>query len=121
MLAAARLPHPDQARGFAKVGINVAQGPTTEQIKKLSGILEVDAVITGVVREYGTVRSGSTSANVVSLSLRMIEVESGRIVWSASATRGGINFWGRLVGGSGRPINYVTEKVVSELLNKLFQ
>ncbi|MBW2401935.1 MAG: penicillin-binding protein activator LpoB, partial [Deltaproteobacteria bacterium] len=95
-------------------------GPSTDQIKQLSGILAVDAVITGVVKEYGSVRSGATSANVVSISLRMIEISSGQIIWSASSTRGGVKLLDRLFGGGGKPMDTVTVKAVDDLLDKLF-
>lgn len=115
------LPPGEVARGLLKISRLAPEGPSAEQIKQLSNILEVDSIITGVVREYGTVRSGATSANVVSLSLRMIEVSNAQVVWSASATKGGIGIWDRLFGGGGQPMNTVTVKVVDELLDELFE
>lgn len=115
------LPPGEVARAMARTGAFPPQGPSAEQIKKLSGILEIDAVITGVLREYGAIRSGTSSANVVSLSVQMIESSSGRVIWSASSTKGGITVWDRLFGGGGKPMNAVTEKVVNDLLNKLFE
>jgi hypothetical protein len=76
-------------------------------------------VITGVVREYGEVRSGSSAANIISMSIQMIETGSGKVVWSASSTKGGISFWNRLVGGGGQPLNKVTEQAVDALFDKL--
>jgi hypothetical protein len=96
-------------------------GPSIDQIKKLASALEVDAIITGVVTEYGPVRSGSASANVISVSLQMIEKESGLVVWSASTTKGGITIWDRLLGGGGEPMSTVTAEAVNDLLNQLFQ
>jgi hypothetical protein len=115
------LPPGEVARGISMVGRFPREGPSIEQIKKLAGILNVDAVITGVVTEYGPVRSGATSANVVSASLQMIERESGLVVWSASTTKGGITIWDRLVGGGGEPMSTVTVEAVDDLLDKLFQ
>jgi hypothetical protein len=114
------LPPGEVARGISKIGRIPSQGPSTDQIKQLSNILDIDSVITGVVREYGTVRSGATSANVVSVSLQMIEVQSGLVVWSASSTKGGVTVWDRLIGGGGGPMENVTLKAVNELLDKLF-
>jgi hypothetical protein len=115
------LPSGEVARGVNKIGSISQEGPSAEQVRRLSTILEVEAVITGVLREYGTVRSGTTSANVVSLSLQMIEASTGRIVWSASSTKGGIKIWDRLLGTRGAPMNAVTEEVVNDLLDKLFE
>lgn len=115
------LPPGEVARGLGKVSRMPPAGPSTEQIKQLGGILGVDALITGVVKEYGTVRSGATSANVISLSLQMMEVGDGMVVWSASSTKGGVTMRDRLLGGGGEPMDTVAVKAVNELLDKLFQ
>jgi hypothetical protein len=115
------LPPGEVARGLNRAGMRSPQTPTVEEIKAVSAILEVQAVITGVLREYGTVRSGSAEANLVSLSLQMIETQTGSIIWSASSTKGGITMADRLLGGGGEPMNAVTEKVINDLLDKLFE
>jgi len=51
---------------------------------------------------------------------RCILAETGRTVWSASSTRGGVNTWIRLFGGGGKPMNEVTREAVEELLDNLF-
>jgi hypothetical protein len=115
------LPPGEVNRGMGAIGRIPREGLSSEQITKLAGVLEVDAVITGVVSEYGPVRSGTASANVVSVRLQMLERSSGLVVWSASSTKGGIKIWDRLFGGGGRPMNVVTDKAVNDLLDKLFQ
>ncbi len=115
------LPPGEVARGLSRAGVVNPSAPSIEEIKQLGNILKVDAVITGALREYGTVRSGNTSANVVSLSLQMIETQSGINVWSATSTKGGITTADRLFGGGGEPMNDVTQAVVAELIDKLFQ
>jgi hypothetical protein len=115
------LPTGEVARGISKTGGLRGSGPSAEQVRQLGTILQVEAIITGTLREYGTVRSGTTSANVVSLSLQMMEASTGRVVWSASSTKGGITMLDRLLGARGEPMNVVTEKVVNDLLDKLFE
>lgn len=115
------LPPGEVNRGINRVGMRIPEMPTVEEITKLKSVLEVDAVITGVLREYGTVRSGSAEANLVSLSLQMIETQSGTTVWSASSTRGGITQTDRLLGSGGRPMNDVTMQVINDLLDQLFE
>ena len=51
----------------------------------------------------------------------MMEGQTGRIVWSASTTQGGVTFEDRLLGGGGQPFNVITEKAVYALINKLYQ
>ncbi len=113
------LPVGEVARGIAKLELQNPTSPTPEEVVKLGALLKVDAVVTGVVREYGEVRSGTTTANVISFSIQMIECGTGKVVWSASSTKGGISFWDRLIGGGGQPLNKVTEQAVDALLDKL--
>jgi hypothetical protein len=115
------LPPGEVARGLQTIGRLPRGGPSSDQVKQLAAALNVDAVITGVVSEYGPVRSGSASANVVSVSVQMIEKSGGVVVWSASSTKGGISILDRLFGGGGAPMNTVTERAVNDLLDKLFQ
>jgi hypothetical protein len=113
------LPVGEVARGLAKIEPANPAAPTAEEVVKLGAFLKVDAVITGVVREYGEVRSGTTTANVISMSIQMLETGTGRVVWSGSVTEGGVSFWARLFGGGGQPMNTVTEQAVDALFDKL--
>jgi hypothetical protein len=115
------LPVGEVARGVARAEITNPSAPSPEEIVKLAGIIRVQAVITGSLREYGEVRSGTSAANIISLSLQMIETQTGKIVWSASSTQGGISIWNRLFGGGGQPMNKITEKAVNDLIDKLFK
>jgi hypothetical protein len=95
--------------------------PTAEEIVTFGQMAEADAVIFGTVLEYGETRSGSAQANFISLSFRMVETQTGRVVWSASSTRGGVDASDRLFGGGGQPMNDVTAKAVADALDKLFR
>jgi hypothetical protein len=113
------LPVGEVGRGIGKLELSNPTAPTPEEVVKLGAFLKADAVITGVVREYGEVRSGTTTANVISMSIQLIEGGTGKVVWSASSTKGGISFWNRLFGGGGQPVNRVTEQAVDALFEKL--
>ena len=113
------LPVGEVARGIAKTEVQAPSSPTIEEVVKLGVFLKVDAVITGVVREYGEARSGTSTANIISMSIQIIETGTGRVVWSASSTKGGVGFWNRLIGGGGQPMNKVTEQAVDALFDKL--
>jgi len=115
------VPVGEVARGIARIE---AQNPSTlspEEAVKLGGIIKVEAVITGTVREYGEVRSGATAANIISVSLQMIETQTGKIVWTDSSTKGGVSIWDRLFGGGGKPMNTVTEEAVNDLIDRLLK
>ncbi len=53
--------------------------------------------------------------------MQMMEAQTGRVVWSASSTRGGVTMSDRLFGGGGEPMNIVTEKAVDDVIRKLFK
>ncbi|UCG14186.1 MAG: DUF799 family lipoprotein [Deltaproteobacteria bacterium] len=114
------IPSGEVARGVARAGIANPASPSIEEIVKLAGFIKVDALITGVVQEYGEVRSGTASANVVSVSAQMVELQTRKVVWAASTSKGGITIWDRLFGSGGRPMNEVTRAAVDDLIDKLF-
>lgn len=93
---------------------------STEDVVKLGTALKVQAVLTGVVREYGESRSGSASANFISLSVQMVETATGKVVWSAATTQGGLSVADRLIGSSAAAMNDVTDKAVDDLVDQLF-
>jgi hypothetical protein len=115
------LPQGEVARGLALAGVANPVAPASDEAKKLAQLLKADAVITAVIREYGEVRSGSASANVISLSLQMTEAQTGKVVLSVSTTKGGISITDRLFGGGGEPMNTITEKAVKDVIDKIYK
>jgi hypothetical protein len=115
------LPRGEVARGIARAGIVDPTAPSAEEAVKLGGVVKADALITGVVTEYGELRSGSSAGNAISLTLQMIETQTGRVVWTGSSTRGGITLGDRLFGGGGKPMADVTVAAVNQLINELFK
>jgi hypothetical protein len=105
----------------ARAEVQAPATPSPEEVVKLSGALKAQALITGAVQEYGELRSGASSANVVSLSVQMLEAQTGKVVWTATSTKGGVTAWDRLLGGGGRPMNDVTRDVVDDVIRKLFK
>ncbi len=114
------LPPGEVGRGMSRTGLASPVAPTSEEAVSFAKIVKADAVIVGAVREYGEVRSGTTSSNVISVSVKLMEAQTGKVVWSASSTKGGVTTFDRLFGGGGEPINAVTEEAVKDLLDKLF-
>jgi hypothetical protein len=109
------------ARAVSRLEIQTPATPSPEEAVKLGAALKTQAILTGVVREYGEVRSGSSSANLISVSVQMLEAQTGRTVWTASSTIGGIGVLDRLFGGGGRPMNDVTRDAVNDLIVELFR
>lgn len=115
------LPPGEVSRAIARAGLSDPTSPAPDEVVSLGKLLGADAIITGTVLEYGETRSGTAAASMISLTARMMEAKTGRVVWSASSTKGGIGPGARLFGGGGEPMNEVTTKAVDDLLDKLFR
>jgi TolB-like protein len=115
------VPFGEVARQVAMAGVANPLSPTSDEVIRLGKMLKVQGVITGVIREYGDVKSGSASANVISMSVVLTEVDTGKIVSSAASTKGGIGLYERLLGGGGEPMNDITEEAIRDVIKKLIQ
>ncbi len=115
------LPAGEVNRAIGRIGIPNPTQPSVEEVVKLGTALKAEAIFTGVVKEYGEVRSGQASANSVSIALQMQDTATGKVVWSGTTTKGGVTFSDRMFGGGGEPMNHITEQAVDDLLNKLFR
>jgi hypothetical protein len=115
------IPVGEVARAVSRLEMQTPAVPSPDDAVKIASALKANAIITGAVQEYGEVRSGSSSANVISVTVQMLEGQTGRIVWTASSTKGGIDLADRLFGGGGRPMNDVTREAVDDVIKKLFE
>lgn len=115
------VPPGELARQVSMAGIATPSSPTNEEVIRLGKMLKAQGIITGVIKEYGEVRSGSASANVIALSVQLTEVDTGKVVSSVSSTKGGIGVLERFFGGGGEPMNVVTEKAIKDVIGKLLQ
>jgi len=115
------VPNGEVARAISKVSVPNATSPSADEVVKLGAAMKAEAIVTGTVKEYGEVRSGSAVGNAISVSLQMHEATSGKVIWTGTTTKGGVSFSDRLFGGGGAPMNYLTEEAVDDLLNKLFK
>lgn len=106
---------------FKDLGIKSAASLTTEQIKSLGEFLSVEAIIMGSVEEYGEAKMGNVSAPQVTMSLMMADSDSGSIVWSITATRGGAGFMARHFGARHETISETVIKLVREAIQTLGQ
>lgn len=115
------VPPGEVERGLSRARVGNPFAPSSDDVKQLGAILKVNAVITGTIREYGQLRSSSAESNVISLSMQMLETQTGKMVWSGSTTRGGIGVKERLFGGGGQPMNEITVEAVQDILEQLFR
>lgn len=110
------------SKAMAESGVRLdSSSLNVEDIKKVGQALQVQALFFGAVEEYREIRVGNTTSPEVSVSLRMVDVESGSIVWSVSHTRGGAGWKTRLFGVSGGTLSEFSRKVLREAVGTLFQ
>ena len=89
-------------------------------LKRLGQRLNVQAFVMGAVDQAGDVRRGSSTYPEVALTLRLLEAESGRILWQASGYRNGESLGRRLFGVAAVDSYKVTLALTRDLLATLF-
>lgn len=115
------VPTGEVARAVTRLGI-ATPTPAADDVVKLCSMLKADAVVVGVLKEYGEVRTSSATANVVALSLQMQDGSTGKVIWAGASSKGGVGWSARLLGSTGgEPVNDVTEQAVDDLLEQLFK
>ncbi|MEW6746466.1 MAG: hypothetical protein AB1486_27310 [Planctomycetota bacterium] len=92
-----------------------------EMIKSLGEDLKVQAVILGSVMDYRERRTGTFTAPEIALALRLVDVETGIIVWSVSDARTGLDIWTRLFGVGEESQTEAVRELVRDLLPSLFE
>jgi TolB-like protein len=68
---------------------NLPEQLRAEEAKAVGTTGDVQGIIVGAVREYGMVRSGQEDFPLVSLSVRLVDCQSGKVVWTYEITRKG--------------------------------
>lgn len=92
---------------------------TVEQIKSLGARVRAQALFLGSMTESSTIRSGSSAQNIVTFDVRLVEVETGTVIWSTTLTESGRGFWAALFGGSGRSLGEVTRRAARHAIARL--
>ncbi|MFH1699207.1 MAG: DUF4136 domain-containing protein [Candidatus Zixiibacteriota bacterium] len=109
------------SRVLEKHGIVRTSNLTKEQIISIGTELKVQGLFLGAVNELASTRSGNAVTNSVTLVVRMVETESGEIVWSATQNSGGRGFWSSLFGTGGKSQSQAIRDCVSSILRTLIK
>ncbi len=88
-------------------------------LKRLGQRLKVQAFIMGAVDQAGDVRRGANTFPEIAMTLRLLEAESGRILWQASGYRNGESLSRRLFGMAAIDSYQVALKLTRDLLSSL--
>ena len=82
--------------------------------------LNVQAFIVGSVEEYGVSRTGGSSYPEVSVSLKLIDAKSYKILWEATHNVKGTTVLDRLFGISKKSTSDLAKELVAEMFDTLF-
>jgi hypothetical protein len=105
--------------GLISVGTMRASELTPSQISDLGRRFGTQALFIGSVTESATIRTGASSENVVTLDVRLVETETGTVIWSTTVTEAGRGFWSRLFGTNGDSMGEVSRKAASQAIKEL--
>lgn len=92
---------------------------TVAQVKDLGGQLQAKALFLGSVTESSTQRAGTSSKNIVTLNLRLVETETAQVIWSTTVTEAGRGFWASLFGTSGSSMGEVSRRAARHAIARL--
>ena len=88
-------------------------------IKRIGQRLNVQALVLGTVDQADIVRHGMFSYPEISITLRLVDVKSGLILWQATGHASGYSFLGRLFGLQPESEYQVTFRAINNLLSTL--
>jgi TolB-like protein len=93
-------------------------GLTQEKLKPISEKTGVQGVFEGTVRDFDFTR-GNTPRPIISVEIRLVDVGTGRVVWSTSVTRVG-KPWIPILGlGGAKTLAELAEDVAETLVDRL--
>ena len=102
------------SRALMNAGVINVRDMTQAQVVAVGQALGAQALFTGSVGESTSVRSGASSASVVTLTARMVETDTGVTVWSSTHTESGRSLWSSLFGTGQRSRSEVTRRAVEK-------
>lgn len=94
-----------------------AMGPA--EMKRVGEALKAQGLFMGTVVDFAETRSGSTPSPEVTIQLRLVEVQSGVTIWTASKTRSGASASARLFGIGGETLTEAARALMREQLRGL--
>ena len=102
-------------------GFREEEGVISKTIAERAGKrLNVQAFILGSVQEYGVSRAGGGTYPEVSLSLKLIDATSYKILWEATDSKKGGTVLDRLLGIGKKSPSDLSKELVEEMFDTLF-
>jgi TolB-like protein len=109
------------ARGLRAANVSNPASPGTEDLRRLGKELGVEAVLGGSVQEFAQGRAAGAPATSVALVFRMMETETGQVIWSSSVSKSGVGAMARLFGVGGDSATERARKLIEKALDSLIR
>jgi len=87
--------------------------------RKMGRALKVDAYLTGAVEIYDMERNGTYNYPVIAVTMQLIDIKSGRIIWQAAGGDTGYDSWSRVFGLASDDFNQVSFRLARKLLDTM--
>jgi len=102
-------------------GFRPEEGTISKRTAERAGSrLNVQAFVVGSVEEYGVARSTGSDYPEVSLTLKLIDAKSYKILWEATHSVTGASVWDRLFGIGKQSRSELSRELVEEMFDTLF-
>jgi len=101
--------------------IGVNQPIDASELRRLGQLLGVQGFILGSLNDAGQQQTGAAVYPELSLTMRLIDSESGLVLWHASGRESGYTIWGRLFGVSFEDSYQATTKLIRRMLRTIGQ
>lgn len=85
-------------------------------IRRIGDRLGVQALLLGSLTHLEEIREGSYSYPVIGISLRLIDVKSGAIIWECKGVKNGYNIFARLLGFKSKSTIELAFELVKDML-----
>ena len=109
------------AKVLREEGFREEEGVISKNIAERAGKrLNVQAFIVGAVEEYGVSRTGRSSYPEVSVSLKLIDAKSYKILWEATHSAKGGTVLDRLFGIGKKSTSELSRELVADVFDTLF-
>ena len=87
--------------------------------RQMGRALDVGAYLSGAVEIYDEERNGSYTYPVVAVTLQLIEIRSGKVIWQAAGSETGYDTWSRIFGLASDDFNQVSFRLAHKLLDTM--
>ena len=84
--------------------------------RRLGREFDLQAYMAGAVEDYTMQRNGSYSYPVVTITLRLVDISSGKILWQASDSASGYSTTDRILGLESEGLHHVARQLIEDIL-----